>query len=258
MASYPLTLTIQNPATSNTSTGWTVTAGSITIRSTNPPPAAGTHYLAGGSAATLSAHQDVALPADAHADVDGGWVAWNASWLTAGLVGGGTARVILEARDASAALLSTLHDSGDATQEERWLLHVPTAGTLPVGTRTIRIRIEGVRAAGWGNVDTFYNKFTLGLSDSRVSDVSKIAVHWLAGASRSALLVPKASINVVTGTSGTREQVSKITPHAILGASRTRVQIAKVAVHVITTLTARSKRKPWLVILDADAVLATP
>lgn len=167
MPSYPYPLAITNPgAETGDTTGWTSLVGTLTVSSFQGgmSPRSGSYFFTGGSTEVMSASQDVALPAEVHADVDAGtrqveFKAWqegySADWPDKGTI----AVEFLDGGGNHLGAANSTYIQGYALAWSQTTLRC----YVPPNTRTIRLFLSGVRYGGGGTLDAYWDDLTLQL-----------------------------------------------------------------------------------------------
>lgn len=164
MPTYPKRLAVTNPSFETgpaPGDGWTTVNGTPVFRSTNPPPdirAPGRYLqIAGnGSAGSYRVRQDIALPADSLADVDGGLLALSMRflWANAG-AGNDIGFAELAFLDTTNALLQTAASASLPDSPLAWAERSFSA-PIPTGTRHVRLILGGTWASGPAT-DTYFD-----------------------------------------------------------------------------------------------------
>jgi hypothetical protein len=167
MPTYPLAVPVPFPGDGTGTTGWTVTLGQLTERTSDPAPKVGAGYFMGGASSKMVAHRDVALAAETVTDIDAGLVAveagaWQSGWSTQR----DNALIRVYALSATGTVLA------DAATTPFYSNHTFTwravSLPLPTGTRSLRVEIESVRTDGTNN-DGYHNGIALTLNGPAVS-----------------------------------------------------------------------------------------
>ena len=153
-AENPVTLIELTNRLCNVTTGWTVQTGVLNVRTSNPAPFEGAGYFGFGNSATSLAYQDIDVSGDS-ASIDNNQAMIAAGWRQAGFGDGDTGEVILDFLSAAGVSLGTVA-SGLFTSSQVWTERSIAPTSLPVGTRTVRFKLRGVRAAG-SNLDAYFD-----------------------------------------------------------------------------------------------------
>jgi hypothetical protein len=173
--SYPYQLILTNPGGELGDTnGWTNVTGTLAAITTGGGvnPHTGSYFFRAGASAATECYQDVAVPVDAQADVDGGLISAEFSAWQAGYTDADTGRLRVAFRNAGGSTLATYDGTdydGGSSWEQR-LLTVP----VPAGTRTIRLTLIGTRSAGT-NLDAYWDDIALRLLQLDTLDISSLA-----------------------------------------------------------------------------------
>lgn len=148
-------------------TGWTVVSGNWNIFTSDQglSPDEGSLFLAGGTSSSGVLDQIVTLEdiGISTSEIDAGNVTADFSIRRANQTGiADTGRVIVQARDASGVVLSTLLDTtAEAiSPEDTWVTRSFTGSALPANTRQIRISLSYVNVSG-GEADTAFDNAAL-------------------------------------------------------------------------------------------------
>ncbi|GMV39898.1 MAG: hypothetical protein AMXMBFR64_16140 [Myxococcales bacterium] len=131
--------------------GWTeVTGTSWTRRSSSPGARDGSYYFYAGANAAAELAQSVDVSSMA-ADIDGGAHAFRFSGFIRSFdqAPSDTARIVVEYRSGAGTVLDAF-DTGPTAYFVAWT-PISDTRTAPVGTRTIRVRLESIRFNGTNN-----------------------------------------------------------------------------------------------------------
>lgn len=149
-------VTITNPGAESGMTGWTNSGMASGVPSV--APRTGAAAFTGGTTASTSAYQDVAVPAGAISAVDIGAAVFYASWWQAGFTDADTGNVEFAMYDASSNLLGTDPGPGMFDGTGTWTQRTRSIN-LPIGTRTVRMTMKATRVSGTNN-DAYFDDFT--------------------------------------------------------------------------------------------------
>lgn len=155
---YERALTLTNPGADlgNTS-GWTTLVGTPAVRTGGIGPQSGSHYFTGGTAVVSTMYQDVAIPGDLEASVDGSLSYISRSYYHTTFQNlGGTdyGTVYLEFFNASMMSLGIAFNSYHYPLDDRWDLVFDYPVLVPVSTRFVRVfvrldKVNGVNNDGY-------------------------------------------------------------------------------------------------------------
>jgi RHS repeat-associated protein len=155
-------LTLINPgAETGDMTGWTVTLGAFTTRTSGPNPSEGSYYFYGGEDVPESRmHQDVTILPGNIAEVDAGQRAVRIAWMHSTYQGRAHGTVIVRFLDGSDQLIGDEWEylrSDAATWTARSI-----AVDIPPLTRKMRIELRAIRFDTIGN-HSYFDDLSLGL-----------------------------------------------------------------------------------------------
>ncbi len=152
-------LAIVNPSAELGATGWTFAGGfeSHVGGGGWPPAYVGSYLFAGGSGASGSALQDVLIGASVFAKVDAGTALLNLDWRQRSYNGSDKGDVEIEFLDSGLVSLGAAVGLGLlGAASGSWQLRQHVGLGVPVGARTVRIRIVTQRGAGSYN-DAYFD-----------------------------------------------------------------------------------------------------
>lgn len=117
------------------------------------PAKSGSYHFSGGTSASAEAYQDMAVPAEAETDIDGGRAVLNFSWWQASWAVDDNANVEIDFLDGTDTLISTEIGSGliSTSPSQTWVERTYDDLAIPANTRTIRIRMKATRDVGTYN-----------------------------------------------------------------------------------------------------------
>lgn len=151
---------IVNPTAENEMAGWTIAVGSdwqATNRTDWHWPRTNNYYFTSGRSEYSEINQIIGLSYLA-TDIDSGIIAANAKGYIGGGIDGDMGKIILEYRNSSNAIISTM-DSGwiDGANSNNWTEVLVNDGfVLPIGTRSVKYRLLTQRADG-SDCDAFFD-----------------------------------------------------------------------------------------------------
>ena len=129
---------------------WTLETGSFGVRPSANLPTEGDYYLYAGTSANSIIYQDLALPAGQHAAVDAGQRTVEVTWRQGSHKSKDKGAVILQFLDGGG--LSTGPDvESDLVAASKWWWDRALSAAVPAGTRTIRLKLRGLRSNGTEN-----------------------------------------------------------------------------------------------------------
>lgn len=183
MATYPRRLAVINPGFETGSApgdGWSTVNGTPVFRTATPGPdlRGGARYLhvnntgAGGS---YRVRQDVVIPADCHADVDGGLLLASLRFLWANYAAGNDVGFVeLAFLDGADAVISTAASGSLGDSAQAWSQKAFTAA-VPGNARKVRILLGGTWASG-SSTDSYFDAIELELVEtaSAAADIHQL------------------------------------------------------------------------------------
>ncbi|HVG10275.1 MAG TPA: Calx-beta domain-containing protein [Thermoanaerobaculia bacterium] len=174
--------------------GWTATEGSWQRRSSNPAPAEGLWYLSStgtGSPAELRQDVDVSAYGDEQLFRFLGFV------RTAAEDPSDVARIVVEYRDASNAVVLDAFDTGEIASPAEWR-PVLDERAAPAGTGWIRVRLWGARFSTAGN-DAYFDGLSLVSLKTATLTIGDVAVYEPQTGTAQALFRVRLSCPIETG-----------------------------------------------------------
>lgn len=129
---------------------WTVTSGTLGIRTSNPSPAEGTKYFFGGDTANTTAHQDIVIPVGHHGLVDNSEFFTELNWKQSSFDTQDKVALSVQYLDAGNLPLGigNFEVGSIAAPEQVWTKYNPGLTLVPPLTRTIRIHMNFERISG--------------------------------------------------------------------------------------------------------------
>ncbi|KAA3606899.1 MAG: T9SS C-terminal target domain-containing protein [Calditrichaeota bacterium] len=148
---------------------WTEISGTNwTQRTSNPSAQTGSNYFyAGATTGTAELQQDIDV-SEFSDSIDAGTATFYWSSYVADFNGSDESKIILEYRDATNTTVLDTYDSGFLHPGQTWT-QITDTRLAPVGTRTIRIRMQSRKDAG-GNSDGYHDNLILNTIASGNSD----------------------------------------------------------------------------------------
>ncbi|KAA3606902.1 MAG: T9SS C-terminal target domain-containing protein [Calditrichaeota bacterium] len=139
---------------------WTEISGTNwTQRNSNPSAQEGSDYFyAGATTGTAELQQDIDVSSHS-ISIDAGEATFVWSSFVADFNGSDESKIILEYRDATNTTVLDTYDSGFLHPGQTWT-QVTDTRLAPVGTRTVRIRMQSRKDAG-GNSDGYHDNLSL-------------------------------------------------------------------------------------------------
>jgi hypothetical protein len=198
MPVYPRRLTVANPGFETGSVpgdGWTIVNGAPAFRSASPAPdlRGGTRYLhlnTNGIAGSYRVRQDIAIPAECHADADAGLVSASLRFLWANYAAGNDIGFVeLAFLDGADAVIATAASGSLGDSAQAWSQQAFTAAVL-ANTRKLRVILGGTWASG-GSTDSYFDAIELELIETAAvaADVRQLYAELIAATDTSAAQV---------------------------------------------------------------------
>ena len=219
MATYPRRLGLTNPgfeAGTAPGDGWTTVNGTPVFRTATPGPdqRGGTRYLHinnTGAAGSYRVRQDVAIPADCHADVDAGLVSASLRFLWANYgAGNDVGFVELAFLDGSEAVISTAASGSLGDSPQAWSQKAFTAA-VPANARKVRVILGGTWASGT-STDSYFDAIELELiqTASAAADVQQLYAELIETTDTSAAQVVQIYGELIETTDESFAQVGQL------------------------------------------------
>jgi hypothetical protein len=173
VATYPRRLGLTNPGFETGAApgdGWTTVNGTPVFRSATPGPdlRGGARYLHvnnTGVAGSYRVRQDVAIPADCHADADGGLLSASLRFLWANSAAGNDIGFVeLAFLDGTDAVISTTASGSLGDSAQIWSQKAFTAA-VPANARKVRVMLGGTWASGT-STDSYFDAIELELIET--------------------------------------------------------------------------------------------
>jgi fibro-slime domain-containing protein/uncharacterized repeat protein (TIGR01451 family) len=156
--------------------GWTTGSGVWQRRTANPAPAEGVAYLAAGAETPAELRQDVNVAAYAARIAAGGQLFRFAGKVrSASESPSDVARIVVEYRDASNAVVLDAFDTGEIASPSEWR-QVLDERPAPAGTGWIRVVLKGTRFTQPGN-DAYFDALSLVSLKAPVLTIGDVTVY---------------------------------------------------------------------------------
>lgn len=219
MPVYPRRLVVANPGFETGSApgdGWTTVNGTPVFRTATPGPdiRGGTRYLHvnnTGAAGSYRVRQDVAIPADCHADVDAGLLSASLRFLWANYgAGNDVGFVELAFLDGADALIATAASASLGDSAQAWSPKAFTAA-VPANARKVRVILGGTWASGT-STDSYFDAIELELIETATAaaDVNQLYAELIATTDTSAAQVAQVYGELIATTEVSLAQVSQV------------------------------------------------
>ena len=219
MATYPRRLSLTNPGFESGSApgdGWTTVNGTPVFRTSTPGPdiRGGARYLHvnnTGAAGSYRIHQDVAIPADCHADADAGLVSASLRFLWANFgAGNDIGFVELTFLNGADAVISTAASGSLGDSAQAWSQKAFTAA-VPANTRKVRVTLGGTWASG-SSTDSYFDQIELELIEtaSAAADVHQLYAELIETTETSAAQVAQVYGELIATTDASLAAVSQL------------------------------------------------
>jgi hypothetical protein len=219
MPIYPRRLSLTNPGFETGSAlgdGWTTVNGTPVFRSTTPGPdlRGGARYLHvnnTGAAGSYRVRQDVAIPADCHADADGGLLSASLRFLWANYgAGNDVGFVELTFLDGADAVISTAASGSLGDSAQAWSQKAFTAA-VPANTRKLRVNLGGTWASG-SSTDSYFDAIELELvqTATAAADVHQVYAELIETTDTSAAQVVQVYGELIVTTDESLAAVSQL------------------------------------------------
>ena len=219
MATYPRRLSLTNPGFETGSApgdGWTTVNGTPIFRTSTPGPdlRGGARYLHinnTGAAGSYRVRQDVGIPADCHADADGGLLSASLRFLWANYgAGNDVGFVELTFLDGADAVISTAASGSLGDSAQAWSPKAFTAA-VPVDSRKVRVNLGGTWASG-SSTDSYFDAIELELIEtaSAAADVHQLYAELIETTDTSAALVAQVYGELIETTDEGLAQVNQL------------------------------------------------
>lgn len=219
MATYPRRLGLTNPGFETGAApgdGWTTVNGTPVFRTATPGPdlRGGARYLHvnnTGAAGSYRVRQDVAIPADCHADVDAGLLSASLRFLWANYgAGNDVGFVDLAFLDGADAVISTAASGSLGDSAQAWTQKAFTAA-VPANTRKVRVILGGTWVSG-SSTDSYFDQIELELvqTATAAADVHQLYAELIAITETSAAQVVQVYGELIETTDVSLAAVSQL------------------------------------------------
>jgi hypothetical protein len=219
VATYPRRLGLTNPGFETGAApgdGWTTVNGTPVFRSASPGPdlRGGTRYLHvnnTGAAGSYRVRQDVAIPADCHADVDAGLVSASLRFLWANSAASNDIGFVeLAFLDGTDAVILTAASGSLGDSAQAWSQKAFTAA-VPANTRKLRVILGGTWASS-SSTDSYFDAIELELIETTTAaaDVHQLYAEMIATTDTSAAQVSQFYGELIETTDDSLATVSQL------------------------------------------------